>query len=45
MPRDHVVIEVDDDSAFAWVPTLRAALQRAATDEMRVYVVARARDR
>lgn len=39
-----VVIDVTDDAAFPWVDTLREALSRAETEDMRVYVVSRAAD-
>lgn len=45
LPATHVVVDVDDVSKFGWVEPLRDALQRAASEDMRVYVVSRAKDR
>lgn len=40
-PAACLVVDVSDESTFAWVPELRAALARAETEDVRVYCVAR----
>ncbi|XP_063827966.1 fatty acid synthase [Ostrinia nubilalis] len=42
IPSTHVVVDVTDDSSYAWVDALREAVARAETEDMRVYVVSRA---
>ena len=42
VPERHVVIDVGDDTGYAWVDALREALARAEGEDMRVYCVARA---
>lgn len=41
LPERHVVVDVADDTSFAWVEALRDALARAEGEDMRVYCVAR----
>lgn len=38
----NVVLEIPEDSSYAWVETLREALKRAESEDMRVYVWSRA---
>ncbi|KPJ07407.1 Fatty acid synthase [Papilio machaon] len=41
-PPAHLVLEIAEDSSYAWVETLRDALKRAETEDVRVYVWSRA---
>nr|AGR49310.1 fatty acid synthase [Agrotis ipsilon] len=41
LPAQHVVVDVADDTSYAWVDALREALARAEGEDMRVYCVAR----
>lgn len=45
LPATRVVVDVDDTVDFGWVGPLRDALKRAEAEDMRVYVVSRAKDR
>lgn len=45
LPATRVVIDVDDVSKYGWVEPLRDALKRAETEDMRVYIVSRVKDR
>ncbi|KAL0872273.1 hypothetical protein ABMA27_004663 [Loxostege sticticalis] len=41
LPPTNVIIDVTDDTSYKWVDALRDALERAESEDMRVYVVSR----
>lgn len=42
LPAARVVVHIGEDSSYGWVETLREALKRAESEEMRVYAVSSA---
>nr|QMX41630.1 fatty acid synthase FAS2 [Dioryctria abietella] len=44
VPKEHVVIDIGEDNEYKWVEPLRAAMKRAETEDIRIYVVSRAAD-
>ncbi|XP_026499944.2 fatty acid synthase [Vanessa tameamea] len=41
LPKERVVVEIGEDGKYAWVETLREAMQRAESEPLRVYAVSR----
>lgn len=41
LPAERIVVEVGEDNSYAWVETLRDAMKRAETEDVRVYAVSR----
>ncbi|XP_053612449.1 fatty acid synthase-like [Plodia interpunctella] len=39
LPKEHIVIDIGEDSEYKWVESLRSSMKRAESEDLRIYLV------